>query len=272
MKLTSIHIYPVKSLGGYSVGSASLCPTGLQYDRRWMLVDEHSRFISQREHHQLALWESFIEQGKLIIRHKEVHEKKIAIPIDDPSGKPLQVNIWDDQCEAIHLAEEYDEWLSFQLGISVKLVFMTDHSRRTVDPDYARSDQDFTSFSDGFPILIIGEASLQDLNNRLKNSIGMDRFRPNLVFSGGLPFEEDTMQTFCIGSLRFNGVKLCSRCVMTTIDQATGEKGKEPLATLAAYRQKNNKIYFGQNVLGPVEGKISVGDQISVLQRKPALL
>ena len=148
------------------------------------------------------------------------------------------------------------------LGLSCHLVYMPDSSLRLVDKDYAQNGE-VTSFSDGFPTLIIGQASLDDLNQRLLMQIPMDRFRPNIVFKGGRAFEEDEMHSFTINGIQFAGVKPCARCVITTIDQVTGEKGKEPLQALSGYRQVNNKVLFGINLLHEGEDIIHVGDVIT---------
>ena len=158
-----------------------------------------------------------------------------------------------------------DEWFSRMLSLPCRLVYMPESSQRKVDPNYAHGE--ITSFSDGYPLLLIGQASLDDLNNRLAQKITMERFRLNIVFTGGAPYEEDEMAAFNIAGITFYGVKPCARCVIPTIDLSTGEKGKEPLKTLSGYRQRNNKIYFGQNLLfrnaGPAH--ISLGDAITLL-------
>jgi hypothetical protein len=157
-----------------------------------------------------------------------------------------------------------DVWFSERLGRKVHLVYMPESSVRKVDPDYAIHPDDPTSFSDGFPILMVGQASLNELNRRLDMPINMDRFRPNLVFSGGNPHDEDKMGRFSINEWVFHGVKRCARCVVTTIDPSTGIRGKEPLRTLSFYRTLLNSVYFGQNVIGPLNGRIAIGDTLEV--------
>ena len=148
---------------------------------------------------------------------------------------------------------------------------MPESTKRKVEEAYAFND-DITSFSDGYPILLIGQASVDDLNSRLEEPLPMNRFRPNIVLAGGQPFEEDTMEQFSINEINFYGVKLCERCVITTTNQETSIKGKEPLKTLAKYRLTNNKVLFGQNVLCGGEGAIRVGDEIKPVKTKPALI
>jgi hypothetical protein len=161
------------------------------------------------------------------------------------------------------VSDEADEWFSRMLSFRCRLVYMPDSSHRLVDQQYAHR-QEVTSFSDAFPLLLIGQASLDDLNKRLPSPLPMDRFRPNIVFSGGEPYQEDNMPHFQISGISFFGVKPCARCVITTIDQSTAGKSKEPLRTLNGYRARNNKIYFGQNLLFGGVGKICVNDVISL--------
>ena len=137
-------------------------------------------------------------------------------------------------------------------------------SHRQVDPLYASCAQDITSFSDGYPILLIGQPALTQLNTKLSEPLPMNRFRPSIVFTGGEPHYEDMIKRFRINEVNFSGVKLCGRCTVTTTDQDTGTRGKEPLKTLATYRSINNKICFGQNVIAHDTGHINVGDEILV--------
>jgi len=175
------------------------------------------------------------------------------------------VTVWEDAIQAFEVDEAISAWFSAILGFSARLVYMPDESHRKVDTDYAISSSDVTSFSDAYPFLIIGQSSLDDLNNRLKSPIEMSRFRPNFVFTGGAAYEEDTWRAFNIGSSLFYGVKPCGRCVMTTIDQEKGiVSGKEPLATLAKYRMKGNNVLFGQNLIGPTTGLVALGDILTV--------
>ncbi len=272
LSVSQLYIYPVKSLGGISVNSAVITDRGLQYDRRYMLVDKNNIFLTQRELPAMALLTPAIEADELIIRHKGKEEDQISLPlIPGFTGDVSSVRIWDDRCSGQYISREVDEWVSDQLKVKCRLVYMPETTRRKVDPMYAGPD-DITSFSDGYPLLLIGQASLDDLNNRLDEPLPMDRFRPSVVMAGSSPFEEDTFEEFSIREINFYGVKLCARCVITTTNQETVIKGKEPLKTLATYRLKNNNIYFGQNVLCDGEGEISVGDEIEIRKIKPPLL
>jgi len=272
LKLSEIYIYPVKSLGGIRLQTANITTRGLENDRRFMLVDENGRFLSQREHPQLAIFKTEIEAESLKITNKKNGSTlKISLQysLNHEITQSLNVQIWDDETSAIEISSEATNWFTEALGIPARLVYMPEESHRKTDAQYSLTGEEITSFSDGYPILIIGQSSLNDLNNRLENPVNINRFRPNFVFTDGEPFEEDAWHEFTVGNVRFFGVKPCARCIMTTIDQETGEKkGKEPLLTLNKYRKAGNKILFGQNVLISQLGTVSVGDDVTILSRK----
>ncbi len=272
VSISQLHIYPVKSLGGIAVSSALVTDRGLQYDRRFMLVDDNKIFLTQREHRTMALLKTVIEDDELIVYHKDNPSDKLRVPlVPEPSALTTVVNVWDDWCEGQYIQEDADTWFSEKLDFSCRLVYMPEASKRKVDNRYAL-DNDITSFSDGYPVLVIGQSSLDDLNNRMEEPLPMNRFRPNIVIAGSQPFEEDTMGHFSIKELNFYGVKLCARCVITTTNQDTGDTGKEPLKTLAQYRRIDNKVLFGQNILCKGRGIISVGDEIKIVKTRPALI
>ncbi len=267
--LSEIFIYPVKSLGAISLTQAQVEERGLRYDRRWLIIDENNRFVTQREHPQIALIDVSIADDGLLLRHRIHHLGVLKVPFQPETFDLLKVTVWDDQIEAVIVNERSNQWLSEALGFSVRLVYLPDTSLRLADRDYAPFDVN-VSFADGFPFLLIGQSSLDDLNTRLPKSVSMLRFRPNLVFEGEIPYDEDQWYEFTIGNLTFFGVKPCARCVLTTIDPEKGEvTGKEPLRTLSTYRKRNNKIFFGQNLLTRQTGIIKVGDEISIKSRKP---
>lgn len=266
--ISQLFIYPVKSLGGIEVTEAQLTDRGLQYDRRWMLVDNNNQFLTQREHPVMCLLQTAIEGDKLIVYYKNNPEDKVHVLLQPlPTKKTVQVQVWDDECAAWFVSDEADEWCSNKLSMPCRLVYMPENEKRKVDARYA-TGEDITSFSDGYPLLMIGQASLDDLNSRLLEPLPMDRFRPNIVFTGGQPYDEDTMRHVRVNEIDLYGVKLCARCTITTINQTNGIKAKEPLLTLAGYRMKNNKIYFGQNVLLQQTGYLKTGDAIEVIQMK----
>ena len=264
LQISHLFIYPIKSLGGIELQDAQLTDRGLKYDRRWMLVDEYNQFLTQRNFPQMALLKTAINENKLIVSEMEHEEDALTLDLEPSLGENVQVDVWDDNCAAHHISSAADVWLSKKLGRNVKLVYMPDSSRRQVDKSYALHD-DITSFSDGYPVLLIGQSSLDDLNSRLTEPVPMNRFRPNIVFTGGTPYLEDEMKHFKINDLDFFGVKPCGRCVLTTINQETGIAGKEPLRTLSLYRTTNNKVNFGQNILHKGFGRISINDEIRLL-------
>lgn len=261
LTLSAIYIYPIKSLGGISLDKAILTDRGLQHDRRWMLVDSSGRFLSQREIPQLALLQVLLGKEGLVVALKNNSSEAITLPFTLASGPAMDVIVWEDTCTALVADDSINQWFSTRLAMPVRLVYMPDTTRRAVDPRYAHH-QEITSFSDGYPLLLIGQASLDDLNSRLSSPVPMNRFRPNLVFTGGDPFEEDRLGTFSINHIGFDCVKPCARCLVTTIDQDTAMAAKEPLKTLAAYRSEGNKVLFGQNLLAQGVGTICIGDQL----------
>ncbi len=262
LQVSELFIYPIKSLGGIALNKAVVTERGFEHDRRWMLVDKNNRFLSQREVAEMALLKVDLKDSGLQVTYAT--GENILIPFEPLAHETCQVVIWDDTCTAIYVSNLVDEWFTKILGIPCRLVYMPDNSKRQVDEGYAPIGQ-ITSFSDAYPFMIIGQATLDDLNNRLAEALPMDRFRPNIVFTGGKAFEEDLLDSFTIGNIRFNGVKLCARCILTTINQDNAVKAKEPLKTLAGYRRKDNKIYFGQNLIHVGNGIIKVGDPIGVI-------
>ncbi|TKK70388.1 MOSC domain-containing protein [Ilyomonas limi] len=268
LTISELFIYPIKSLGGIAVSNAYVTDRGLQYDRRWMLVDDNNIFLTQREWPAMALFDVAIKDEGLLVTHKP-DGAAMLVPFESQTSEVLTVEVWSDHCKAIVVSHEANAWFSKLLNMNCKLVYMPDAVKRSVDEKYAL-DKEIVSFADGYPMLLIGQSSLDDLNNKLQEKLTMRRFRPSIVFTGGEPFEEDELKAFTINGIHFFGVKLCARCVITTINPDTATKGKEPLRTLATYRMENNKIYFGQNLLHKGEGWIQVGDAIEVIKRKAA--
>ncbi len=185
------------------------------------------------------------------------------MPFGLAEGPEEAVVIWDDTVTAREVSARHSAWFSERLGMACKLVFFPEENIRPVDPRY-KVNNEHVSLADAYPLLIIGQSSLDDLNTRLESPVPMDRFRPNLVFSGGEPFEEDTWREFTVGTNRFVGVKPCARCVLTTVNQETAERGAEPLRTLATYRKRDNKILFGQNLVSLDVQEISTGMPVTV--------
>ncbi len=271
-QLTHINIYPVKSLDGFSPAEAVVEKRGLMHDRRWMLTDTEGVFQTQRTNGKMAFLRATIEDNTLIIKEKQNEANHIKMPIALESDE-FSVTVWNDSVQARLVSSEADAFLSDFLGKKIHLVKMPEAAERRVEEDYNRS-HDIVSFADGYPFLIIGEASMHDLNTRLGQDfdhINLRRFRANFIFSGGEPFEEDNFKSFKIGEVPFVGIKNCARCVLITRDPDTGEKGAEPLKTLQNYRQKGTKTLFGQNLVWGYEAWewawqpiVRVGDPLSI--------
>jgi len=272
LKLSGIFIYPIKGLGGIGLQKSTVERRGLRWDRRWLLVDEKGKFLTQRSHPKMALLQPSFEEEYLVIKPKDGSLESLSIPTQLPDNlEHISVTVWKDTCEAVLIGKKYNQWFSTFLNIDCRLVFMPDSTHRAVDPIYAKEGE-IVSFADGYPILIAGERSLADLNKRLEVPVPMNRFRPNLVFSGGEPFEEDTWGYFKIGDeASFRGTKPCARCQVPTIDQDTGEMGKEPMKTMNTFRRKGKKVLFGLNVCWDLEHskevftEVKIGDQIEIL-------
>ncbi len=229
-----------------------------------MLVDEDGIFVTQRKHFELALLQVNVSNNQIIVSHKTLTGPATSFFIDEDCGEQISVVIWNDKVTALEVNKTVSDWFSDFLKFKVKLVKMPLAERRLVDLDYAQNGET-VSFADGYPSLLIGQSSLDELNEKLLEPVKMDRFRPNFVFTGGEAHVEDHFKDFYIGEILFTAVKPCSRCVLITIDQQTGEKGHEPLKTLASYRTVGKKIMFGQNLLHQQKGIISVGDEIKVV-------
>lgn len=268
--ISQLFIYPIKSLGGFEVLSAYLTDRGFQYDRRFMLVDINGNFLTQREHATMCLLQTSIINDQLIVYPRNSPADNLKLSLKPETNLNLKVKIWDDECDARRVSDAADEWFSNKLSMQCQLVYMPENERRKVDEHYAH-DNEITSFSDAYPLMMIGQASLDDLNNRLDEPLPMNRFRPSIVFTGGAPYDEDQMEQIRINGIDLYGVKLCARCVVPTIDQTTATKAKEPSKTLATYRMANNKIYFGQNMIHKKTGVISTGDGIERISSKQAM-
>jgi len=271
MILSEIYIYPIKSLGGISLKSSTVEARGLQFDRRWLLIDEKNNFLTQRNFSKMATVN--VEVLKNGLRVSE-NGNEVNIPFEPNTNEMASVKIWSSRCRAKVYEKETNDWFSDVLQTDCKLVLMPEETRRKVNYFYAVHKEDTVSFADAYPFLLIGENSLKDLNSRLENPVPMNRFRPNFVVSGTEAFAEDKWKQIKIGACVFHVVKPCGRCVITTIDQASGEKQSvEPLKTLASYRipkrSIKKKILFGQNLIAENAGDVvKIGDKVEVIQTK----
>jgi uncharacterized protein YcbX len=254
-------IYPVKGLGGQLVDEVEVKDRGFAWDRRWMLVGDDQRFLSQRQLPKMATIKAAVTAEELVLSHRN---SQISVPLKPPETAPkIQVTIWNDRVEAI-LLPDYGQWFSETLHHRCDLVFMPDTTLRAVNPKFARAG-DIVGFADAYPILLIGAASLADLNTRLEDPVPIDRFRPNIVVSTNEPFIEDQWGEIEIGSTLVCGTKASARCSVPTVDQLTGEcTGPEPIRTLARYRRFDEGVYLGQNLTIRRTGRIAVGDVVSI--------
>ncbi|MBY0463141.1 MAG: MOSC domain-containing protein [Alphaproteobacteria bacterium] len=261
--ISELLTYPLKGTQGISSQIMTFADTGPEYDRSWVLVGNDGRFISQRTHPKLCLIKTEINENYLKIFIPDVG----AIVIEQTcEGEPFEAVIWKDTCLVVEASKEASSLISDFLETSCRLVKFANNSIRPVNPKYKISENDQVGFADAFPVLLISQSSLDDLNQRLEKPVPMNRFRPNIVVTGSAAFAEDSWSCIRIGSLVLYGVKQCSRCIVTTIDQKTAERGKEPFKTLATYRNSEKGIMFGMNMIHESTGTIQVGDTVEILR------
>lgn len=263
LTVASLHIHPIKSLGGFATDTAHLTDRGFAHDRRWMLVDADDRFITQREVPAMACLHCAPHgDGFRVIDLRDGNALDLPWTIND--GEEQRATVWDDAVSVLCAPATCSAWFRARLGVACHLVHMPDSSQRDVDARYTTG---ITSLSDAFPYLLVSQASLDDLNMRMLDPLPMDRFRPNIVIAGGAAFQEDLWRDVLIGGVRFTIVKPCGRCVITTTDQRTGARGKEPLSTLATYRKRAGsadamKVDFGMHAVAQASGTVRVGDHV----------
>lgn len=256
----SIHVYPLKSARAVAVRDARVSRRGLVHDRRFMVVDDAGTFVTQRTMPRLALVAATIDGDALVLDAPAMATLRVPL---EPDGARRDVVVWKSTCAAVSAGDAARRWLSDFLGTPADLVFMPDSTERSVSLEYGRAG-DVTSFADAFPVLIASMSSLDDLNRRMSAPLPMSRFRPNVVVRGAPPWDEDDWKTVTIGEVTMRVVKACDRCVVTTIDQATAEKGVEPLKTLATFRARAGKVYFAVNAIPDDEAIVRVGDEVTV--------
>lgn len=286
-RLASIHIYPLKAGRAVDLDESAVEPWGLAGDRRWLVVDRAGRFVSQREEPGLALLTAAYQAAggmdqaagarrlttEAITLSAAGHPAlKVRAPWADDFAETLCVTVWGSKVRAAAAGKEADDWLSHLLDRDVRLVYLDDPTRRPVDQDFG-DPGDRVSFADGFPLLLTSAGSLEALGDWLTEDghspVPMTRFRPNVVVAGAPAWAEDGWRRIRIGTVPFRVAKPCGRCVVTTIDQATAERGRQPLELLGRRRRFGQELVFGQNLIPDVPGSIRVGDPIQVLERHP---
>jgi len=273
VRVASLHVHPVKSTRGVDLTSAVVEPWGLAGDRRWMVVDDEGRLVTAREEPRLlSVVARVIREGELTVTGPHA----AALSVSGAFGEPVPVQVWNDVIVARHPSDDADTWFGKLLEREVRLVWLDDPTRRSVDPRYGRPG-DQVNFADAFPLHLTATASLRQLNDWIVHEaevrdepppvspLPMRRFRPSVVVDTEVPFDEDRWTRLRIGTVAFRAVKRCDRCVLTTIDPDTLESGKEPIRTLARHRRWDGKVWFGVNLVPDGVGTISVGDDVTVL-------
>lgn len=270
MHVASLHVYPVKGARGIALATAEVLTFGIRHDRRFMVLGQSGTFVTQRSHPRMALVDVGIDapQDRLTLSAPSGRRCSVAL---HPEGPSRRTRVWNDDVDAVDVGGDGAAFFSEFLGEPCEFVFMPEGSVRPVEAPYGR-EGDRVGFADAYPVLIASLASLSDLNERLRKTneaaIPMNRFRPNIVIGPEetIPYAEDDAATMRIGHARFRTPKPCSRCVVTTVDQATGTAGKEPLKTLARYRTVDNKVLFAVNAIPDVAlgaaATIALGDPV----------
>jgi uncharacterized protein YcbX len=275
--VASLHVYPLKAARGLEVSEARITPFGFEHDRRFMVVDEKGRFLTQRTHPALALVHVRVagSDGTSLTlsapRLDRVATGPVTVTVPGSAAPRRTVRVWGDTCEVVAVADKSVEaFLSAVCKEPVGLVYMPDDCKRPVDDKYAAPD-DRVSFADGFPFLVTTTGALDTLNAALvgegSDAVPMARFRPNIVLQADGPFPEDGWARVRIGTVEFELPKGCTRCTVITVDQDTGVVGKEPLATLAKVHSRDKKVIFGQNAIARGSGIVRVGDSVEVLEQ-----
>ncbi len=258
--IASIHIYPIKSLGGVQVQTSLVRPHGLEYDRRWMLVDADGLFRTQRSNAELCLFRVAIADSGLSVTGPD--GEILAVPFA-ADGDTKLVRVWNSDVKAREVSSRCNEWFSDRIGERTVLVHFGEEARRDINPDWSQPG-DQVSFADGFPVMVANLATLEDLNQRLDAPVPMNRFRPNVVLSGIEPYHEDTWKSLTSGDVQLDFPRPCGRCLVTTTDQDTARRGVEPLATLAKYRIKDQNVIFGMNAIPRSFGTLHVGATVEL--------
>jgi uncharacterized protein YcbX len=247
-----LNIYPLKSGRRIEKSSVRLAATGFEWDRYWMMINAEGTFLSQRTHPKLAWIEPELSDAELRLRAPDL--EPLTLPLQ-PRGESVEVRVWKDRCEGLDQGEAASAWASSLLSEAVRLVRVVDAPKRIASPQFAGPTPVPVSFSDGFPMLVCNRASLDYLNTRMPEPIPMERFRPNIVLQGLPPFAEDRIASLEIGGVRLRLVKPCTRCVITSTDQRTGERSRNPLPVLREFRFDRDLmgVTFGENAI-PIAG------------------
>lgn len=257
-----LFVHPVKSCGGIDVPIAEMTERGLRFDREFAVVGADGVAMTQREHPRMALVGTAIRPGELLLRVPGASE--ISVSLDGEVSVRRRIRVWDDDCEGADAGDEAAKAFSNYLGARCRLVRrLASHPRLHKSTTLGRSIS--VSFADAYPLLVISEASLADLNRRCPERIPMDRFRPNIVLGGVEPYAEDAVAEIVVGDVRLQGANPCVRCAVTTTNQQTAERGVEPLRTLATYRRVEKGVIFGRNFVTVTTGRVRAGDTVRLV-------
>lgn len=271
MRISSLTIYPIKSCRGIALREAQVVPGGLRFDRRYMLVDADGTMVTGRKLPELITVETeLLSENRIALHGAGQPSLELSLEPDSELADELPVSVWSDGPRAA-LHPRGSAWFRQRLGRDLRLVFLPERELRQVNPTRAQVG-DLVSFADAYPLLVTNEASLAELNQRLASPLGMERFRPNVVVEASEAFDEDTWQRVELGKLTGSIAKLCDRCVITTVDPDTGQRGKEPLKTLATFRKWDGAVWFGANFVpdrAALPALLRVGDEVLVRERRP---
>jgi hypothetical protein len=267
----ALNVYPVKSCRGIALSEAVVGRMGIRYDRQWMIVDEHGMFVAQRSDGagiavpSLCLIATAIENGSLRLTAPDM--AAFELPLSGRDGPQRAVRVWNTQTIGVDQGDDVAEWVNAFIARErpgqYRLVRMPDDGQRA-----PKKGEGSLAYGDAYSFLMLSSASVADLNSRLAVPLPMNRFRPNIVLDGCTPYQEDRLDELTIGGIRFHGMTLCLRCAITTTDQLTGERGKEPLRTLASYRRTEDGVVFARNYNHGGEGTLRVGDQVDVISSR----
>jgi uncharacterized protein len=244
--VTGLFVYPVKSARGIARSRVQIAATGFEWDRHWMIVDGKGRFITQRTHPKLARIVPEITQSSISLSAPGLSVLRVPL---EPAGTEVPVQVFDYHCMALDQGKEPQDWVSQAIGEPVRLVRVAPSMPRVASAQYAGPTPAPLAFADGYPVLVCNEASLADLNERLPEPIPMERFRPNLVLQGLPPFAEDRIASLHIGNINLRLVKPCTRCIIPSTDQHTGERSTDPTPALRKFRfdRTLRGVTFGEN-------------------------
>ncbi len=271
--IASLTIYPVKSLAGIELKKARINKFGIEFDRNWMLIEPRTGiFMSQRRTPRMCLIQPELTQGRLVLHAEGMQD--FSLPIYK-EGKLLDVSVWDSKCKGEDQGDEVAEWFSDFLHQDCRMVRVPlDHKR------LSKKGDTLVGFADAYPVLIVSQASLSNLNKKLKESkndpVPMNRFRPNIVIDGCDSHAEDTWDDIRIGDVKLHRINMCARCSVVATDQDTGKRSKEPNATLVKYRsgkklilnpskEHSKEFYFGSNFIHLSQGLVKMGDSVEAI-------